>query len=235
MSAVRRSLLVFLGLMVFLVLVKAVLEFAAVEAVVASQEAIFGWPVIGFLALIGACAVWLGPRAGLPYLWDPEIPSRKWLLLPAIAGIGLGGVNLAVHAVTGSAQTIAEAANVPSINVPFPESILFYTGGAIIVETLYRLILLTLPFWLIGQVILRRRGRTTVFWILAAITSLVEPWGQMSLVSGHLNVMLALGVAMYAINILEANLFWRYGFLAPLTFRVAFYLIWHGVGSAIGV
>jgi hypothetical protein len=46
--------------------------------------------------------------------------------------------------------------------------------------------------------------------------------------------MLVLGVAMYGINIFEAYLLWRYGFLAPLVHRLAFYFVWHIVGSAIG-
>ncbi|MDQ7910131.1 hypothetical protein RB614_37115 [Phytohabitans sp. ZYX-F-186] len=55
----------------------------------------------------------------------------------------------------------------------------------------------------------------------------------MSLVAGHVE-MLALGVVVYAMNLFEAHLFWRHGFLAPLIFRLAFYLVWHVVGGVIG-
>ena len=229
------SLVIYLALMVYLVVVKVVLELASVKAVVPAQATAFSWPVIGFLALAGGCSVWLGPRTGLPDLWDPCISPRQWLLLPAVAGLGLGVVNLVIHAVTGAAQIMADAANVPSINVPFPESILFYSGGAIVVESLFRLILLTLPLWLIANVILRRRGQATLFWILALLTSLLEPAGQVSLVAGHLDVMVFMAVAMYGMNVFEALLFWRYGFLAPLFFRGSFYLVWHVIGGAIGI
>src|SRR5262249_44450987 len=121
-----------------------------------------------------------------------------------------------------------------SINVPFPQSILFYSGGAVVVESLYRLILITLPVALIANVILRKRHTTAVFWVVAPLTSLIEPAGQMSIVAGHLDVMLFLGVGMYGINIFEAYLFWRFGFLAPLVHRLVFYLVWHGVGSLMG-
>jgi hypothetical protein len=131
-------------------------------------------------------------------------------------------------------HTIAAAANVFSLNVPFPESILFYSGGAIVVETLFRLVLLTLPLWLVATVIPRTRGKAQLFWAVAAVMSLLEPAGQMSLVVGHPDVMLVMGAAMYILNILEAYLFWRYGFLAALVNRLAFYAVWHVVGGLIG-
>lgn len=232
-TSARRSLALYLALMVYLVLVKVVLELGAVEGVVPSQATVLSWPVIGFIALAGGCSVWLGPRTGLPELWDPSISPRKWLLLPAVVGLGLGVVNLTIQALTGSLRTIAEAANVASINVPFPESILFYSGGAIIVET-RRLILITLPLWLIATVTLRKRGQAPVFWVLALLTSLLEPAEQLSLIAGHLDLMLVLGVAVYGMNLFEAYLFWRYGFLAPLIFRLGYYLVWHIVGGVIG-
>jgi hypothetical protein len=233
-TSARWSLVLYLSLMVYLVWVKVVLELASVEVSVPSQATAFSWPMIGFLALAGGCSVWLGPRTGLPDLWDASISPRKRLLLPAVVGLGLGVVNLTVQAFTGYVQIMTEAANVPSINVPFPESIVFYSGGAIVVESLFRLILITLPLWLIANVILRKRGQAPVFWVLALLTSALEPAGQLGLVAGHLDLMLVMGVAMYGVNIFQAHLFWRLGFLAPLVFRLAYYLVWHIVGSVIG-
>jgi hypothetical protein len=228
-------LVIYLALMAYLVLVKLVLDLASVEMVVPSQATLFSWPMIGVLALAGGCSVWLGPRTGLPHLWDASISPRQRLLLPAVVGLVLGVVNLAVQGLTGYVHVVAEATNVPSINVPFPESIVFYSGGAIVVEALYRLILITAPLWLIAHVILRRRATAPVFWAVALVTSLLEPIGQMSLAAGHLDVMLVLGAGMYALNIVEAYLFWRYGFLAALVHRLAFYFVWHIVAGAIGL
>jgi hypothetical protein len=233
-TSTRRSLVIYLALMIYLVVVKVVLELGSVEEILPAQAMAFSWPVIGFLALAGGCAVWLGPRTGLPDLWDPTISPRKWLLLSAVVGLGLGVVNLAFAGFTGSAQIMAEAANVPSINVPFPESILFYSGGAIVVEASYRLILITLPLWLIANVILRKRGQVVVFWVLALLTSALEPAGLVGLLAGYPYLMLVMAVAGYGINIFEAWLFWRHGFLAPLVFRLAYYLVWHIVGSLVG-
>ena len=104
---------------------------------------------------------------------------------------------------------MAEAANVESINAPFPGSILFYSAGAIVIESIYRLILLTLPLWLIANLVLRKRGQLAVFWVVALLTSLIETSEQMGFVSANTG-------------------------LAPLVFRVSFYLVWHVVGGVIG-
>ena len=72
-SSTRWSLGIYLGLMIYLVGVKATLELGLVDVAVPSQETLFGWPVIGFIALAGGLSVWLGPRTGLPYLWGGAI------------------------------------------------------------------------------------------------------------------------------------------------------------------
>jgi hypothetical protein len=125
---------------------------------------------------------------------------------------------LTVQASTGVVQVLAGAAKVPSINVAFPESLLFYSSGAIVLEAIYRLILITVPLWLIANVILRKRGLAPVFWALALLTSALEPVQQLNLLAGHLGLMLTVGVVTYGVNVFEAHLFWRRGFLAPLVF-----------------
>ena len=231
----RRSLAIFLALMAYLAVVKVLLNLGWVEVAVPSQAMIFTWETIALITLAGGCAVWLAPRTGLPALWDPNIPPRKWLRPAIFAGLGLGAVNLTLHGLTGSARVMAQAAGVATINAPFPGSIALYSGGAVAVESFYRLILLTLPLWLIGNVILRKRHQLAVFWGVALLTSLVETVGQVGLFPGQLEIGLVVGAAMYAVNLFEAHLFWRFGFLAPLVFRIAFYLVWHVVGGLLGI
>lgn len=226
---------IYLALMVYLVLVKVVLSLASVKGVVAAQDNIFSWPMIGVLALAGGVSVWLGPRVGLPALWDPNISARRRLLLPALVGLGLGTVTLALQAITGFVQIVAAAANVSSINVAFPRSVLFYSAGAIILEAFYRLVPITLLLWLIANVILRKRGQTPVFWVLALLTSVLEPAAQIPLLAGHLELMLVAGALTFGMNVYQAYLLRRCGFLAPLALRLGHYVVWHIVGSTIGI
>jgi hypothetical protein len=233
-TPVRRSLLIYAGLMAYLAAVAAVFSVVSVKVVVASQAELFRWPMVAVLTLLGGISVWLGPRVGFPGLWDARISTQNRLVFPALVGLGLGVVNLALQGFTGAAHIIAEAANVSSINVAFPDSLLFYSAGAIILEAIYRLIPITLPLWLIANVILRKRGQTPVFWTLALFTSAIEPAEQIGFFEGHHALIVITGVSTYALNVFEAHLWRRYGFLAPLAFRVAYYVVWHIVGGALG-
>ena len=229
-----RSVLIYMALMAYLALVKVILGLASVKGVLASQDQLFRWPTIGVFTVLGGVSAWLMPRAGLLEPWDARISARTRLLLPILAGLGLRAANTATNAWTGFAQMLAAAANIPTINVAFPASILFYSGGAIIIESTYRLILIVPPLWLIWAVLLRRRGHTAVFWVLALLIAMLEPMDQMGFVAGHPRVMLISGTFTYALNVIEFYLLWRRGFLAPLAFRICFYLVWHVVGGALG-
>jgi len=233
-TSVRRSLSIYLGLMAYLALVKVVIDLASIKGVVPSQNELFSWQLISILTIAGGVCVWLGPSVGFPALWDASISTRNRLLLPALVGLGLGAVTLTVQASTGLLEILTAAANVPAINIAFPGSILFYSGGAIILEAIYRLIPITLPLWLIANVILRKRGQTPVFWVLAVLTSAIEPAEQASFVAGHLALMLVGAISTFAINLFQAYLFRRSGFLATLAFRLAYYLVVHVVGSILG-
>lgn len=229
-----RSVLIYMALMAYLALVKVILELTSIKGVLAAQDQLFRWPVIGVFTVLGGVSAWLVPRAGLLELWDARISARTRLLLPVVAGLGLGAVNLAIHTFTGWAKLMAAAANVASINVAFPGSILFYSAGAIIIESSYRLIFIVPPLWLISTVLLRRRGHTAVFWVLALLIAMIEPMDQMSFVAADRQMMLISGTFTYALNVFEAYLLWRQGFLAPLAFRVAFYMVWHVAGGLLG-
>lgn len=68
--------------------------------------------------------------------------------------------------------------HLPSIHIDFRASALIYPGGVIIVEVLYRIFPVPLFLWLISGVFLRGRQQEHVFWILAALTALLESVAQ---------------------------------------------------------
>jgi hypothetical protein len=74
------------------------------------------------------------------------------------------------------------------------------------------------------------RGQKEIFWMLAVLTSLLEPFGQMMYASVVSGAVLALVMAnLFALNMTQATFFRRYGFFAAILVRVAFYLIWHAL------
>ena len=110
-----------------------------------------------------------------------------------------------------------------------PGSLLFYLGGAIIVEVFYRLIPIPLVMFLVSNLLLRGRWQQQVFWVMAALTSLIEPASQ-DLPDLRTGTEVAVGlnfIADYAMNFSQAIFSRRYGFLASIIPRVAMYLVWH--------
>jgi hypothetical protein len=229
----RGSYLIYLGMLAVLLVVKLILIFAPVSYIVSSQEAAFSWPSIFLVAVLGGVGLFLSKRTGFPEWWDARVSARARLLLPVGIGLVAGALFLLVEHFTHFDQIAAATTGKASINVPFPASIYFYLGGAIITEILYRLAPLPILLWLISSLALRHHFQRQVFWILAILLSLVEPLAQVTVFAGHLQVMLILGSSIYAVNLLEAWLFRRYGFLAPVTLRLSFYLVWHIIGGVL--
>ncbi len=229
----RSSYLIYLGLLAFLVAVKLLLTFAPVSSIVSAQAAAFAWPSLILVGAAGLLGIFLSTRTGFPDWWDARISARGRLLLPACIGVGAGVLFLAVERLTNFEQIALAATGQASINVPFPASLYFYPAGAIITEILYRLAPLPLFLWLISNVALRHHFQRQVFWALAVLASLIEPASQVVVFQGHAGVMLILGSAIFAINLLEVWLFRKYGFLAPLMLRLAYYLVWHIIGGAL--
>jgi len=115
----------------------------------------------------------------------------------------------------------------PSIHISFPASLLIYPGGAVIVEILYRLFPIPFLLFLLGPA-LRRKGRQEIaFWVLAFLLSLVEPIGDLGLRPLGLGVVAAVFLQDYALNLSQAWLFRKAGFLSAIWLRVVFYLVWH--------
>ena len=82
--------------------------------------------------------------------------------------------------------------------------------------------------WLLAERLLKGRGREAVFWTLAVLTSVLEPLGLLDVCC------LCRGWLPWRTfctcsggNLFQTTLFRRYGFLAAIATRVAFYVIWH--------
>src|SRR5262249_48585047 len=123
-------------------------------------------------------------------------------------------------------------------NAPWPGSPLFYTGGAVVVEVFYRLLPIPLVLWLVSSLLLRGRFQSQIFWVLAGLTSLIEPWTQALPELGTEGVTVSSVAAAFAIafgqNLTQAVFFRRYGFVAAIAVRVGMYMVWHvGYGNFI--
>ena len=220
-------LVAYLGLAAFLVTVVFPVQF-----VDRSQSGLFesqGVIAIGVMGLIG---VWLSMRTGFPDAWDARISNTQRLIIPIIAGLLLGSLFLATDLITNMSQLQQEHLNMQATDVAFPASIFVYSAGAIFVEVVYRLF--TIPLLLgMTSIIVRGQGaREKVFWMLAILTSLIEPLTNAA--ASQYLAPLALAfvlVQVFGANLLQAAFFRKYGFLAAILLRVAFYIPFHMIGS----
>jgi hypothetical protein len=224
----------FLLLMAWLALVKLAITFVPDAFRSTAQAAVFAWPMIGALTILGLGGLWLAQRSGLPGFWKPDLPaSRKWLL-PVLLGVAFGVLAIGIDALTGWTDVIERKHGLPSIHIDFPASLLIYPGGAVIVNAIYYLIPIPLLLWLISGLLLRGRHREPVYWTIAALAAAIEPLTQNLSYPGPTRVMLLLVVSDYAQNFAQVALFRRGGFFATVLLRVSFYLIWHVVWGVVG-
>jgi hypothetical protein len=182
-------------------------------------------------------------------MWDSRVSQTNRFLLPAAIGLGFGLLEIGADRLTGMTKVFMEAYDVKIFHIGFPASALIYPAGAVIVDTLYRLIPIPLVMALVlGTIWLFRRLRgqpshisdstsDITFWVVAGLLSWFEPVTQSGVLSlilgrpfrlgGHEDIVVYEMVSGYAFNLAQAYLFRRFGFLACLTTRVCTYLVWH--------
>lgn len=191
-----------------------------------SQAAALSITTLGPVLVLGAFGVWASLYSGMTP--DPLRPGQGWrpIMTAVASGIMLGLIAVSLDVATGFSDAIARRLEIPSIHISFPASAFVYAAGAIAVECLYRLIPLSLLYFLIAHLVLRGRGESAVFWTLAVATSFIEPLSQAALANDQLLVWLLFGV-IFTFNMVEALLWRHYGWVALLTSRLVFYLVWH--------
>jgi hypothetical protein len=216
-------------LVAYLFLVKILIDLFVPNAFAdPAQAALFGWIPLSIFAVLGFFGVWLSQRTGFPNAWDPEMPLRRQILVPASIGVVYGLLQIGLDLGFGFTQQIAARHGVTQQYTDLPSMLLIFTAAPILVEVIYRLLLIPLLLWLISTVLLTGRAQHTIFWILAVATSLLEPLTQspdLRILSPGVAAILATGY--FAINMTQAYSFRKYGFLASIMVRVGFYLVWH--------
>jgi hypothetical protein len=242
-----RSFLIYLGLIACLVGIKLAIDclphaiFAS-----ASQAGIFAWPSLAIIGSLGLIGVWLSSRTGFPGMWQPGLNMRAWLWRSVWLGIAFALIEIGWDYATNASHIAAERIGIPAFHIAFPASAIIYPGGAIIVEILFRLVPLPLVVFLISNLALRGKRQNQVFWAAAILLSAFEPVSQSGLLSlalGHEFKMRGLEglvagemIQGYAMNLAQAYLFRRAGFLAPVLFRICYYILWHVLwGSLLGM
>lgn len=194
------------------------------------QQWTASWPAIILVGIVGLLVYYgVSRKVGFPSLWDGGVSNNQRLLIPAILGLSVAAIEIAISLL----QHLPK-----DIHVPLPYSIPVYLTGGIFLELLYHFIPILLLTWVISGLVLKDRYQDRVFWISAILLALWEPAMQllgmlnMGMVSS-LPFAIMLFVFIFTANIIPLALFRRYGFLAPVVFRMTDYLLWHIIFPAI--
>ncbi len=219
-----RVFLVFAGIAVVCAAVLARLEVTYAHP--SQKESLRVTSLLPVLAL-GALGSWLWGRAGLA---APPIGWAAWrraLLRDVGIGAALGLVAVLLDYSFEFSRLFAAKLGVASIHVAFPHSVLGYTAGAVVVESLYRLIPIPVALWVISRILIRGRGVAPTFWIVAMLTSFIEPLSQAGLLRDQPLAFAVTGTFILGFNLFQAWSLRVHGVAAPLVVRIAFYMVWH--------
>jgi len=220
-------LVAYLGLAAFLVTVVFPVQFLD-----RSQSGFFEHQAVIAIGTMGLIGVWLSMHTGFPNAWDAKVSNKQRLFIPIIIGLLLGGLFLATDLITGMSRLQQEQLNIETTDIAFPASIFFYSAGAIFVEVVYRLLPIPLLLGIISIFVRNQGAREKVFWVLAILTSIIEPLTNTA--ASQFLAPLALTfvlVQSFTTNFLQAVFFRKYGFLAATLLRIAFYMSFHVLGS----
>ena len=101
-------------------------------------------------------------------MWDFKIGNLARFFVPASIGIGFGVLTIYRDHLSSFA----------GIHLPIRVAVPAFSYVAIFIEVFYRLFILATAVWFVSIVVLRRRGKVAVFWVLACLLAIMEPLSQ---------------------------------------------------------
>ena len=191
--------------------------------------------MVGIILAIGLAGLFAERALPFPDAFADMARERRGWLVATLTGLAYGLFTAARDYFVdggGNVLTLQDWAH-----VPWPWSLPFYTFGAIFLEFLLRLGALCILVWLIHVVILRRRWLMPVFWVVNLIVAFYEimPMTMEDIAQGNwLSVAATPIEPLYWTNVFEGWLLLRFGWFAPIVFRLAFYLVWHVLYGGLG-
>lgn len=226
------------GLLAFLVLAKLIEMAVHVPFHTPQQIAVFSWKSVIFFAAIALLGSGFAHIVGFPGMWEKRVSNRGRIWLPLFIGIVLGVGLLVIDRATGFGHIFAMTFGVSSLSLPFGYSVLYQLYASVCTSILYYLFALAFTVWFIGTLLLSRHWATQVFWILAVLVSLLEPWNIASrnhwallrLAPAPAGIIAVLAL-IYVMDFAAVVLFRRFGFTAALILRISAIAVWHIIGK----
>ena len=113
-----------------------------------------------------------------------------------------------------------------TINVPWSYGLFVYPVMAMIVELIFHVSLLALLLLLLRP-IAAKVGETRIVWVAIVFVALLEPILQVFWAGSLSGTEIYTAISVFLFGVVQLALFRRYGFLAMLSMRLFYYLLWH--------
>ena len=239
MAQLKRSTAAFAVCAGLLIAIKLLFDFYPGEFPVKDQAAAFTWPVVLGIILLGAAGLFaerdMSSEGRFPEPFASMKLEQRGLLVAIITGIAYGAITVAQDLSAPGTGNPLNVADWP--HVPWPWSVPFYAFGAILLEFMLRLGALCILVWLIHRLAFRRRWLMPTFWAVNLVVASYEILPAVIEDAGAgrwADVALAPIAPLYWTNLFEGWLLLRFGWMSPIIFRLAFYLIWHVIYGGLG-
>ncbi|MBN2542157.1 CPBP family intramembrane metalloprotease [bacterium] len=187
---------------------------------------------------LGLLGLFLARKLGFADIWDEKVTNKRRFLIPAIVGIIIGIIFIAVDLVVSRYHSLGQLPH-----PQFPASIFASIVAGIGEEIIFRLFFISFWVWLISYVILRKRGQDTMFWIVTFFSALVFAIGHIPSVMllygldtvGEIPVPLMIEIILLngILSFFCADYFRKYGFLAAVSIHFWADVVWHIIWGAI--
>jgi membrane protease YdiL (CAAX protease family) len=181
---------------------------------------------LGFIGLL------LSNKLGFSNIWSDSVTNKQRFIQPALIGIGIGVFLIISDCIFSHFNSVG---HIP--HPPFPASLTASIVAGIGEEIVFRLFFISFWMYLISSIILKGKGRNTVFWIMTVISAIGFSIGHLpSLMSSFsytsfMQIPTVLLIEVLCLNgvlsVFTAYYFRKYGFLAAVGIHFYTDLIWH--------
>ena len=154
-----------------------------------------------------------------------SLQSRGWFEIYTSRSVRGVGLSAAVATLFGVWQICADllVTRFPKdINIPSPQSWLFYPAIGYVVEVVFHALPLALLLAVLRRSI-KKSNTTIVIWLCIVFVSFLEP----VLVHLRKGSSAYVGVFVFVFTLVELYVFRRYDFISMYSFRLVFYVWWH--------
>jgi hypothetical protein len=187
--------------------------------------------IIGLLGLIGIFFLNLSSLRGL---WDDDLSAYQKLLIPFVAGVVIGFINLLMRQfipIDAVIERFIKSMGAESIDPTLVGAILGYFSGGILINIIYFLILIPPVVYFLSDRLLKGRRQALVFWSIALPLAFWEPLTNppLAFTMEAFKTFGAIVIIVFgaAFTVLQAWFMRRFGFVALVCVRLGLYSITH--------